>query len=260
MNGLPDKECQEQVSACLAARVNAFPVARTPGLGIRVLLSMRMYELLTGDPPFCGDSRVELEEMHLSAPPPRVSTVAPVPAAVDDVVARCLEKDLARRYATANECLAAMRAALAGAPPPSVADVPGVALYVEAQLDGVDDAPEEAFDDIDAVVEAARTCCLAAGLTIEAELAVAALGAAEETPGGRARLLAAARELERRLRSRPGASARVKVSLTLHAAPVAVRRRGDRREMAGGPLLRAGEWARRGEGLTVTPAFAEGLK
>ncbi|HKA90031.1 MAG TPA: hypothetical protein VKE22_20365 [Haliangiales bacterium] len=41
LSGLPDKECQEQVSACLAARVNAFPVAATPGLGIRVLLSMR---------------------------------------------------------------------------------------------------------------------------------------------------------------------------------------------------------------------------
>jgi serine/threonine-protein kinase len=223
-------------------------------------LGVLIYELLTGDPPFCGDSRVELEEMHLNAPPPRVSAVAPVPAALDDVVAKCLEKDPDRRYASAAECLAAVRAALAGGAPALLAQVPGMALYVEARVDGVDDAPDEAFDDIDAVVEAARRCCLDAGLTIEAELAVAALGVAEETPGGRTRLLAAARELERRLRSRPGASAWVRVSLTLHAAPVAVRRRGVRREMAGGPLLRAGEWAQRGgEGLTVTPAFAQGL-
>ena len=41
VNGLPDKECLEQVSACLAVRTNAFPIATTPGRGIRVLLSLR---------------------------------------------------------------------------------------------------------------------------------------------------------------------------------------------------------------------------
>jgi serine/threonine-protein kinase len=222
-------------------------------------LGILIYELLTGDPPFCGDSRVELEEMHLSAPPPRVSAVAPVPAALDDVVIRCLEKDPARRYQSADEALAAMRAALAGAAPATADDVPGLALYVEARLDGVDDAPDEAFDDIDAVVELARRCCVDAGLSIETDVAVAALGVAEDVPGGRARLLAAARALDERLRARPGASPRVRVSITLHAAPVALRRRGARRETAGGPLVRTGEWARRGGALVVTEEFAHGL-
>jgi len=227
--------------------------ARTDVYALGILL----YELLAGEPPFCGDSRVELEEMHLHAPPPRVSIAASVPEALDEVVARCLEKDPHARYASAEDCLVAVRAALQGAAAPVVLEAPGLALYVEARVDGVDDVPDEAFDDVDLVIEEARRVCLAAGLAIEAELAVAVLGVAEEAPGGRERILSAARELVRWLATRPRPSARVRVSLTIHAAPVAIRRRAGRRELSGGPLLRAGEWAYGGGGLAVTASFAD---
>jgi hypothetical protein len=49
--------------------------------------------------------------MHLFADPPRPSLVAPLDPRCDDVVARAMAKDPARRHATAGELLAELRAA-----------------------------------------------------------------------------------------------------------------------------------------------------
>ncbi|RKH53905.1 serine/threonine-protein kinase, partial [Corallococcus aberystwythensis] len=75
-------------------------------------LGVLLFELLTGTPPFHG-SADEVREGHVSQRPPRMSERAPVPVALDAVVARCLAKAPAERYASAEEVLAAFEAACA---------------------------------------------------------------------------------------------------------------------------------------------------
>ncbi|HEX6664196.1 MAG TPA: protein kinase, partial [Gaiellaceae bacterium] len=63
-----------------------------------------LYELLTGEVPFGGDTAVEIAMKHLSATPEPPSAKRPdVPHALDMVVLRALAKDPADRYASAEE-------------------------------------------------------------------------------------------------------------------------------------------------------------
>ena len=82
-----------------------------------------LYELLTGRPPFVGDSPVSVAYQHVREEPVPPSQVDPdVPQAVDSVVLKALAKDRELRYQSAGAMRADIAAALAGrpvsAPPP----------------------------------------------------------------------------------------------------------------------------------------------
>jgi serine/threonine-protein kinase len=67
-------------------------------------LGIVLYELLTGEVPFTGDSPVEIAMKHLSAVPPALRAKRPdVPQALEQVVLRALAKDPAQRYQSADE-------------------------------------------------------------------------------------------------------------------------------------------------------------
>ncbi len=74
-----------------------------------------LYELLTGRPPFTGDSPVAVAYQHvreLAAPP---STIAPdVPPVLDQITLKALAKDRNDRYSNASEFRAALEAAARG--------------------------------------------------------------------------------------------------------------------------------------------------
>ena len=89
-----------------------------------------LFELLTGEPPFSGDSAVAVAYQHVRETPRTPSSIASdVPEALDRVVLKALAKDREDRYADAahfRDDLVAMRAGLpVDAPAAQVWGVPG---------------------------------------------------------------------------------------------------------------------------------------
>jgi len=74
-----------------------------------------LYELLTGTPPFTGDSPVAVARRHVGEAPRPPGEVRPeLPPEVSAVVLKALHKDPLDRYQTAAEMRADLRRALAG--------------------------------------------------------------------------------------------------------------------------------------------------
>jgi serine/threonine-protein kinase len=76
-----------------------------------------LYELLTGRPPFTGDSPVAIAYQHVKEPPIPPSRIDPeVPPWADAIVLKAMEKDPADRYQSAGEMRNDIQRALSGAP------------------------------------------------------------------------------------------------------------------------------------------------
>jgi osmoprotectant transport system substrate-binding protein len=94
-------------------------------------LACVLHETLTGQVPFPVSSGPALMHHHLSEPPPRPSELAAgIPRGLDDVVARGMDKDPTRRYASPGDLAADAARMSAGvssatpAPPPEPVPVP----------------------------------------------------------------------------------------------------------------------------------------
>jgi hypothetical protein len=78
-------------------------------------LGCLLYKALTGEVPFPREAEAARLYAHLNDPPPLPSTLAPaVPMALDDIVARALEKEPGDRYPSAGDLGRAAQAALSG--------------------------------------------------------------------------------------------------------------------------------------------------
>ncbi|WP_062382595.1 Stk1 family PASTA domain-containing Ser/Thr kinase [Demequina iriomotensis] len=76
-----------------------------------------LFELLTGRPPFIGDSPVSVAYQHVREAAPRPSEFASdVPEELDRVVLRALTKNRDERYASAQDFLADLRSVMSGEP------------------------------------------------------------------------------------------------------------------------------------------------
>ena len=83
------------------------------------------YEMLAGAPPFTGAPQSVMAAHISKAPEPLLAVKPGVPPAIAQIVMRCLEKDPAQRYQTADALLQAIEAlstpgaTVVGAPPPA---------------------------------------------------------------------------------------------------------------------------------------------
>ena len=108
-----------------------------------------LYELLTGQPPFTGDSPVSIAYQHVSEQAIPPSQVDPeVPRDVDGVVMRALAKSPDDRYQTAADFRADVERAAMGAPVSAqmTAAVPMVVTFATQRLDVVQPTEVYAID------------------------------------------------------------------------------------------------------------------
>lgn len=90
-----------------------------------------LFEMLTGQPPFSGETPVAVAYKHISEIPPKASAVNPrVSPAADLVVARALQKDRNERYQTAVEFRDELELAASGKLPIAKRADPGESLFV----------------------------------------------------------------------------------------------------------------------------------
>ena len=76
-------------------------------------LGVCLYQMLTGELPYVGESPMELILQHVEAPIPSVRNKRPdVPPSVDEIVRRCMAKKVEDRYATPADLIAALDRAL----------------------------------------------------------------------------------------------------------------------------------------------------
>jgi serine/threonine-protein kinase len=76
-----------------------------------------LYEMLTGEPPFTAEHPLAVALAHRDTPAPRLDQVRPdLPVGLAGVVARALEKDPIRRFASAREMRDALKTVGDGAP------------------------------------------------------------------------------------------------------------------------------------------------
>jgi WD40 repeat protein/tRNA A-37 threonylcarbamoyl transferase component Bud32 len=79
-------------------------------------LGVILFQLLTGELPFRGSTRMLLQKVINDDPPAPRTLDSHVPRDLDTICLKCLEKEPARRYATAGELAIDLRRFLAGEP------------------------------------------------------------------------------------------------------------------------------------------------
>ncbi|MFF3203771.1 serine/threonine-protein kinase [Streptomyces sp. NPDC002962] len=92
-----------------------------------------LYELLTGRPPFLGDSPFAVMHQHISQDPVAPSRLRPqIPAVVDDLVLRTLAKDREERLGSAAELRDTLAATLTAVSAPAATPKPRTATPAPA--------------------------------------------------------------------------------------------------------------------------------
>lgn len=100
-------------------------------------LAVILYEILTGETPFNGDSPMQIALSQISEiPPPPRSLNPEIPVAAEQQILKALEKDPLKRHQTATEFIRAMRAAYAVAAAESADDPQNSTLMLNASVNG----------------------------------------------------------------------------------------------------------------------------
>jgi serine/threonine-protein kinase len=194
------------------------------------------FYLLTGRMPFEDPSQTMTQYLHLHARRPRVSVAAPVPARVDDVVARAMAIQPAERFADALSLLAALRAALRDTAPVAVVEVADAAAILVAVRDAGGGLDEALLTDLEAVLPAAERALAAAGFALALDLGSSAVFAHHGCDAQHA--VATALAVWDQLAQRRQRDPRVRIGICVHRASAVFH--GP--EIRSGTLLRPASW------------------
>lgn len=225
-------------------------------------LGVLLFQMLTGSYPFQSEDRLEVERLHLEAPPPRPSASAPVPPAVDGVVLRCLEKDARQRYADVGAFLAALREAVVPEEGPGAAGHSlhrAFGLYAElAPAEPAGEEDEAAWAALGEALDALEQELRAAGFLLALQTGQALLGVRLLEPSSRPLQVRALLETARELYRRTAASATaVHVRMGVHVDLVELRQAPEGAEVTGGPLADVAGWqVQDAPGFSLTTAAA----
>lgn len=103
-----------------------------------------LFELLTGEPAFTGNSYEAILVKRFTSDPPRVRTLRPeVPAGLEDAVARALDRDPARRFPSARALAEALVAA--GSPDSARRNAAGDRSIVVLPFDNLSPDPGDGY-------------------------------------------------------------------------------------------------------------------
>ena len=231
-------------------------------------LGVLLFQLLTGRYPFHSRDRMELERLHLEAPPPRPSASAPVTPAVDAVVLRCLEKEPERRYPSAPAFLGALREAVETPDPvpSSGRTCEALALHAEVVVSDSNQDEELVHTALAEVLDCLEQALRAHGFLLALQAGTALLGIRLLEPTQSSplaeqprHLYEALRELRRDVNSL-ASEVDARVYLCLHVGPVDVRGQAPEFEVLGGPVTELGAWVTRAPtSLHLTPSAARFL-
>ncbi len=212
-------------------------------------LGVLLYQLLTGSMPFRAATREEVTRSHLSASPPMPSQKVPGVAALDAVVARSMEKDPARRFATPMEFCEALRAVCStvGAAPVA-AEQELLGLYVGGRTVNLsEEEAEQALEDGMRVLELSSEALRGEGYSVCLETSSSHLGFKtlpedpEERQRSKQEAIAFAVRLRRQLVQELGESP-VRLVLCVHVAAGDVAETPSGLTLRGGPLAELEEW------------------
>ncbi|HET8934089.1 MAG TPA: serine/threonine-protein kinase [Polyangiales bacterium] len=211
-------------------------------------MGVMLFQLLTGEYPFDADDPRHIALLHLQAPAPRPSSRAPLSAAIDAVVLRCLEKKAERRFPNARELLAALRAAIStdtGADSERELPALGVLLALPTEDDAeIDDAMmEDMMNIFDQVEQCLSNHRFVFPLRAATSLLAVRVGADNsQLQLEREQMQTVLDELNSALAERDAPHPSVRVVLSLRVDSVRCRNAGSEPEIVGGALLELNTW------------------
>jgi serine/threonine protein kinase len=211
-------------------------------------LGVVMFQLLTGEYPYQAEDSRQIAVMHLHTPAPRPSSRSPVSPAVDAVVLRCLEKQVQRRFASANEVLDSLRAAVGEPPKPADEhEQRAQGIYLELATPSDLELDDAMMEDMSNVLDSFEEFLTARGYafplrTSNALLAVRVPANGVDPDSERADTTACISELRTIIADRLDPHPDLQIAIASKVNVVRCRTTASGVEIIGGPLLEVSEW------------------